>query len=143
MARSYEIRRTIEATPERIWELLTDAEDYHQWNPAVLSLRGEIVDSGAIELVSAENPKRTFKLIVSGVEPARGMVWSSGMPLGLFSGVRTFSLDPLGGEQVEFTMRETYSGLLAAAITRAIPDLTKSFEQFADGLKLAAESGSA
>jgi hypothetical protein len=143
MARSYEVRRMIEATPERIWKLLTDAEDYPQWNPAVLSLRGEVVDSGAIELVSAENPKRIFKLIVSGVEPARGMVWSSGMPLGLFSGVRKFSLDPRDGKEVEFTMRETYSGLLAGAITRAIPDLTNSFEQFADGLKLAAEAGSA
>jgi hypothetical protein len=38
-------------------------------------------------------------------------------------------------------MQERYSGPLARLIARAIPDLTESFAQFADGLKRAAESG--
>jgi hypothetical protein len=37
-------------------------------------------------------------------------------------------------------MEEVYSGLMAPLITRSIPDLTESFEKFADGLKEAAES---
>jgi hypothetical protein len=37
-------------------------------------------------------------------------------------------------------MREVYSGPLAGLISRSIPDMTESFEQFADGLKEAAES---
>ncbi len=36
-------------------------------------------------------------------------------------------------------MDEVYSGPLAPLITKAIPDLTDSFAQFADGLKAAAE----
>ena len=32
------------------------------------------------------------------------------------------------------------AGLLAAAFTKAIPDLTESFNVFADGLKAAAEA---
>jgi hypothetical protein len=67
------------------------------------------------------------------------MTWSDGMPMGLFRGVRTFELADRGGSTM-FSMREVYSGPLAGLITRSIPDMTESFEQFADGLKTAAES---
>jgi len=66
------------------------------------------------------------------------MVWSDGMPLGLFRGVRTYRLDP-AGSGTAFSMTEEFSGPLAGLITKAIPDLTESFNQFADGLKAAAE----
>jgi hypothetical protein len=37
-------------------------------------------------------------------------------------------------------MTEEYTGLLAGLFTKAIPDLTESFDLFADGLKVAAEA---
>jgi hypothetical protein len=139
--KSYSVERTIDASPQRVWELLTDADGYSRWNPAVVSLGGRIADGETIALVSTVNPGRTFSLAVSNVEPADGMVWSDGMPFGLFRGVRTFSLRAVGADRTEFAMQERYSGLLAGLITRAIPDLAESFAQFADGLKGAAESG--
>jgi hypothetical protein len=140
MARGYGVRRTIDAGAERVWNLLTDGDGYPDWNPTVISLEGPIADGGQIRLVSTASPKRTFALAVTTPQPGRRMVWSDGMPLGLFRGVRTFELTPRDGERTEFAMDEVYSGPLAALITRAIPDLTASFEQFADGLKRAAEA---
>jgi len=140
MPTSYAVTRTINAAPERVWRLLTDGEAYPRWNPSVVSLRGRIVSGEKIELVSTVNTKRRFVLSVSQVEPERRMVWSSGMPLGLFRGVRTFVLESRSSSQTEFSMREEYSGLLAGLITRTIPDLNDAFGQFADGLKAAAES---
>jgi hypothetical protein len=67
------------------------------------------------------------------------MVWSGGMPLGLFRGVRTFTLAPDAGGASAFTMREEYSGPLLPLIWRSIPDLGPSFAQFAAGLKQRAE----
>ena len=61
------------------------------------------------------------------------------MPLGLFTGERTFLVQPREGV-THFEMTEVYSGLLAGMFTKAIPDLTESFNLFADGLKAAAES---
>ena len=81
-----------------------------------------------------------FALRVSEFSPPRRMVWSGGMPLGLFTGVRTFTLTP-SGEATEFHMREEFSGLMAPLITKSIPDLQPSFEQFADGLRRLAEGG--
>jgi hypothetical protein len=69
------------------------------------------------------------------------MVWSGGMPLGLFTGTRTFELRPASGGAVEFTMTETYTGLMAPLITKSIPDLQPAFDEFAACLKARAERG--
>lgn len=37
-------------------------------------------------------------------------------------------------------LEEVYTGLMAPLITRSIPDMTDSFEEFAEGLKVAAVS---
>lgn len=140
MPTSYSVTRTIGAEPQVIWNLLTDASTYQQWNPAVLDIRGEIREGEQIRLKSIANPKREFKLNVSDVEPPKRMVWWDGMPLGLFKGVRTFTVSSTGDGKSEFKMEEVYTGLMAPLITKSIPDLTESFEKFADGLKQAAES---
>ena len=60
------------------------------------------------------------------------------MPLGLFRGVRTFALSAIPAGTL-FHMREEFSGMLAPAIWKSMPDLTPSFEKFATGLKQLAE----
>ena len=137
----YSASTTIAAPPTSVWEILTDASAYPSWNSTVISMEGTIAEGERIALVSTLDPKRTFKLSVSNVTMPTSMVWSNGMPLGLFSGVRTFTLDPSGDGGCEFSMVEEYSGLMAPLITRAIPDMTESFETFAADLKAAAEAG--
>jgi hypothetical protein len=78
---------------------------------------------------------------VTEFRPGRRMVWSGGMPLGLFRGVRTFTLAPQDGGATRFTVREEYTGPLLPLVWRSIPDLGPSFEQFATGLKQRAEGG--
>lgn len=137
----YSVTRTIEAEPQVVWDLLTTAADYPDWNPAVLGVEGEIEDGATIRLTSVVNPKRQFKLKVTDVRPPNHMVWWDGMPLGLFKGVRTFDVTANGDGTSEFEMEEVYSGLMAPLITKSIPNQTEAFNQFADGLKRAAETG--
>lgn len=42
MAMQYTVARRIEAQPDRVWQLLTDAAGYARWNKAVISLDGTI-----------------------------------------------------------------------------------------------------
>lgn len=133
------VRRTIDVSPDKVWTVLTDAAGYPEWNTAVVSLRGRIALGEKLELVSVVDPKRTFTLTVAEVTAPHRMVWASGMPLGLFKGVRTYELRPTGDGGTEFSMVEEFSGPLAPMITKSIPDLTDSFEQWADGLKKACE----
>lgn len=137
---TYSVKRDIQASPEVIWGYLTDASSYPEWNPAVLGIDGDIAEGERIRLTSIVNPNRQFTLRVSDVDAPRRMVWWDGMPLGLFKGVRTFELRPGQGDATEFSMEEVYSGLMAPLITKSIPDMTESFNQFADGLKAASES---
>jgi hypothetical protein len=68
------------------------------------------------------------------------MVFSGGMPLGLFRGVRTYTVSPAANGST-FTMREEYTGPLLGLIWRSMPDLQPSFDKFAAGLKRRVESG--
>jgi hypothetical protein len=68
------------------------------------------------------------------------MRWSSGLPLGLFKGVRTFTLARQDSRTTRFTMREEYTGPMLPLIWRSMPDLGPSFQQFARGLKTRVEA---
>lgn len=133
------ITRSISAPVETVWALLADADTWTQWNPTIIKLVGPIAVGNKVELVSTVNPKRTFKLRVDELSAPRRMVWSDGMPLGLFTGTRTYTIEPAGDGCV-FTMTEEYSGPLSGLISKSIPDMNPSFVEFADGLKAAAEA---
>jgi hypothetical protein len=132
--KAYDANATIEAAPEAVWEVLTDAPAYSEWDSGVVRVEGRIAPGEKIKVVSEANPKRAFPVNVTEFTPAQTMTWTGGMPLGLFKGVRTFTLSPQGGG-TRFTMREEYTGPLLPLIWRSMPDLGPSFEQFANGLK--------
>jgi uncharacterized protein YndB with AHSA1/START domain len=136
----YSVTREIDAKPQVIWELLTRASGYPEWNPAVLGIEGEIAEGEKMRLTSIVDPDRQFKLTVSDVEAPRHMVSSDGMPLGLFRGTRSFDVVPRGDGTSEFRMEEVYTGLMAPLIPKSIPDMTESFDKVADCLKSAVES---
>jgi hypothetical protein len=138
MPTRYTVSRTISAPLETIWKLLTDAAGYKAWNDAVLSVEGTIAVGSTIRLVSVANPKRAFKLTVVSMNAPREMIWADSMPLGLFKGTRTYLIER-SETSTTFSMTEEFTGLLAPLITKSIPDLTDSFNMFADSLKIAAE----
>ena len=141
MAKQHSVTRTIEAAAATVWALLTDADGYRNWNESIVSIEGPIAVGNTVKLVSVVNPKRTFSLKVTEMTEPNRMVWEDGMPLGLFKGVRTYTLETRGAA-TEFSMTEVFSGPLSGLITKMIPDVTDSFNLFADGLKQAAESRS-
>ena len=130
----------IHAPAELIWELLTDAPGYAAWNSTVDRVDGRIATGETVTVHAKISPGRAFPVKVTELVPARRMVWTGGMPLGLFKGERTFTLTPRPGGVVEVSMREVFSGLLAPLITKSIPDLQPAFDQFAADLKARAEA---
>jgi hypothetical protein len=137
--KSYESRATIDAAPDAVWSVLTDAAAYPTWDSGVERVEGTIAKDARIKVFSHVSPGRAFPVRVSELETGRRMTWTGGMPLGLFKGVRTFSLSP-AGDGTEFVMREEFSGPLLPLIWRTMPDLQPSFDQFTNGLKQRAES---
>jgi hypothetical protein len=138
--KAFAVKTSIRATPERIWALLTDAVGYTRWNNTVKKVNGTIAPGERITVHPTINPGRAFPVRISEFQAPRRMVWTGGMPLGLFKGERTFALTPIGNGDVEFSMREEYTGLMAPLIGRSIPDLQPAFDEFASDLKRAAET---
>jgi len=128
----------IAAPQERVWKILTDAGGYTSWNTTVDKVEGRIAWGEKVTVHAKISPGRAFPVTVSKLEVPREMVWSGGMPLGLFKGERTFLLTPRDGG-VEFSMTEVFSGLMAPLIAKSIPDLQPAFAEFATCLKQQAE----
>jgi hypothetical protein len=138
--KAYDATADIAATPDAIWTILTDAPNLSNWDSGVERVEGTIAPGETIKVFVKVNPGRAFPVKVTEFVPGQKMVWSGGMPLGLFKGVRTYTLSPQGNGRTKFTMREEYTGPLLPMIWRSIPDLGPSFQQFASGLKSRAES---
>ncbi len=137
--KSFATSATIQAAPEAIWRILTDAVGYASWNTTVLRVDGVIALGEKITVHAKVAPGRAFPVKVIAFDAPRRMVWRGGMPLGLFKGERVFELRPATAGGVEFTMREDYSGWLAPLITKSIPDLQPAFDEFAACLKARAQ----
>jgi uncharacterized protein YndB with AHSA1/START domain len=134
--RIHEASSFIEATPEQVWPVLTDIDAWPDWDSGVTKVVGRLAPGEKLTITVAANPGRAFPVKVAQLSAPERMVFRGGMPLGLFTGRRTYTLVP-EGTGTRFTMREEYTGPLAGMIVKSIPDLGPSFRQFAEGLKLA------
>jgi hypothetical protein len=132
---TFEASSVIHADPAAVWAVLTDGPAWTTWDSAVARFEGTIAPGHKVTVYPEINPKRGFPVRVVEFVPAERMTWRGGMPLGLFTGTRTYVLTPQADGSVRFAMREEYTGPLAGLIGRSIPDLGPSFTRFADGLK--------
>ena len=137
--KSFQCETLIRAKPETVWRILTDAPNYPAWNTTVTKVEGTIALGQKITVHAKISPDRAFPVKVTALEAPTRMVWTGGMPLGLFKGERTFTLTPEAGG-VRFSMREQFTGLFAGLITKSMPDLGPAFEELAACLEAKAEA---
>ena len=124
----------IAATPDVIMSLLASTQT---WNSTVVSIEGEIRQGNIVRLISALDPKRTFKLKITTATPTR-LVWEDGFAP-MFKGIRTFTLTPQPDGTTLFEMVEVFSGVMLPLIKSSLPNFIPNFEQYAHDLKTAAE----
>jgi uncharacterized protein YndB with AHSA1/START domain len=137
----YESTATIDAAPEAVWAVLTDAASWPSWDSGVTAVEGRIAEGQKVTIRTEVSPGRAFPVKVTTLDSPRRMVFSGGMPLGLFRGERTYTLTPSDGGTTMLRMREQYTGPLLGLIWRSMPDLQPSFDRFAAGLKKRVETG--
>jgi hypothetical protein len=133
-------RTTIKATAERVWRILTDPAGYAEWNPEIVGLAGTMAAGGRIEarVKVGGGAIRTVPMRVTAFEGPLRMEWTGGLPLGLFTGRRIFTLTP-AADAVEFRMLVQMIGPLASLMVRAVGDRQTEIDGFSAGLKARAE----
>jgi uncharacterized protein YndB with AHSA1/START domain len=137
----YSTMVVIDAPPERVWEILTDANGYADWNPEIIGVEGRMALGERIvaRVRLGDGALRRVQLRVTRFEPPSRMEWVGGIPLGFFVGRRTFTITPSAGRS-EFRLHLKMSGLLSPLISKSVGDRQPEVDSFAAALKRRAEA---
>jgi hypothetical protein len=128
----------ISASPEKVWQLLTDVPGYLEWNSTLVSFTGDISLGGFVSMEVPEAPGQVFKVKVTEFTPRKSMLWVSGFAP-MFIGRRSFALASDHEQMTYFTMSEVFAGLMLPLAAKRLPDFQPIFHRYADDLKVAAE----
>jgi hypothetical protein len=133
----------IDATPERVWEVLTDFDSYPDWNPFIRSARGKAEPGAKLEnrLEPPGGRAMTFKPTVLVAEPARELRWLGRLFLPrLFDGEHIFRLEPLEGGRTRFVQAERFRGVLVPLFGKTLEQTRRGFEAMNEALRRRAEA---
>lgn len=125
MAKEIKTEIIIKSTPEKVWAILIDFEKYPNWNPFIVSIKGQ-VQKGKKITVKIEPPgskSMTFKpTIITKVEN-RELSWlGSVLFSGLFDGTHKFEVIDNGNGTVTFVQSEKFKGIFVGLFN---PEKTK------------------
>ena len=113
--RPYTLQASIEidATPAQVWAVLTDLSRYPDWNPFIVSSRGQVtVGATLTNRMHDATGDTTFTPTIQVVEPGRELRWLGSVgPGAIFDGQHTFTITQLGPDRVLFTQREDFTGV--------------------------------
>jgi hypothetical protein len=133
----------VEASPQRVWEVLTDFAAYRQWNPFIVEGDGQAVPGTRLELRMRLPGRRptTLRPEVLEAEPGRRLRWLGRLLVpGLFDGEHSFTLEPAGSGRVRVVQQEEFRGLAARPVLAVIGKPTLAgFELMNQALKARVE----
>lgn len=141
MAKEIKTEIVIQATPEKIWKILTDFESYPQWNPFIVSITGEVEKGNKIvvSIKPSDGKGMIFKPIILTKIDNKELSWQGRLLFkGLFDGKHKFELIDNGNGTTTFIQSEKFSGIFVWLFN---PENTKNgFNKMNQKLKELAES---
>ncbi len=133
----------IDASPDTVWDVLTDLSEYQNWNPFVVAASGEVVVGDQIEIRMRQpgGNETTFKPIVTEATSPSCFEWLGRLTMpGLFSGRHRFDLLPTE-TGTRLVHSEEFTGVLVPMLWRSLDEKTRSgFEAMNVAMKDLAES---
>nr|WP_319375826.1 SRPBCC domain-containing protein [uncultured Methanoregula sp.] len=133
----------IQASAERVWNILTDFAVFPQWNPFIRRAEG-LVRAGEqlhVTIQPSGAGRMKFRPVILTVEPGRELRWVGHLLVpGLFDGEHIFTIEPSGSGRVRFIQREIFNGLLVPLFSRGLDtDTQRGFDEMNRALKVRAE----
>jgi hypothetical protein len=136
----------IDATPERVWEVLTDFAAYPQWNPFMPEVTGtpRVGERLKVRLQPPGGRGMTFQPTVLAADPGRQLRWLGRLLLPrVFDGEHSFTIEPVGDHKVRFVQQERFGGVLVRFLAGSLDRRTlPGFQQMNQALKRRAEQPS-
>ncbi|MEW6649371.1 MAG: SRPBCC domain-containing protein [Chloroflexota bacterium] len=140
-----ELRTEIElqATPEKVWQILTSFDKYPEWNPFIHHAIGKAEEGEKVDITFKSRAKEmTLHCTVIKSEPNRELCWRYhvGLPF-IFQGEHSFIIESAGDNRVHFINREVFTGLLVPSQAKDIDTNSRQgFEAMDKALKARAET---
>lgn len=134
----------INASVERIWNKLITFDQYNNWNPFILNIKGNAIVGNKIkvQIKSQQSKSMIFTPIIKSIQPFKVLSWLGHLYIpGLFDGYHKFELIDNKDGSVLFIHSETFRGILVPLFKTQLKNDTKSgFEAMNKQLKLITES---
>ena len=127
----------INASPQRVWQVLTDFARYPDWNPFIRKIEGRAVEGEkiTIHITTPAGANRNYSPKVTKVVAEQELRWLGKIP-GLLSGEHIFSIEPASDNSVRLVHREVFIGLLPSFFGSTLDiDVKMGFEEMNAALK--------
>jgi hypothetical protein len=140
--REIETSIEINASPERVWSVLTDFPRMGAWNPFIRSISGSPVRGGRLSVQIAPPGKRgmRFNPTVIVADAPRELRWLGHLlSHGLFDGEHYFLLERTADGKTLLIHGEKFSGILVGLFGRGLDATKAGFDAMNRALKRRAE----
>src|SRR5690625_5299404 len=134
----------IDASPERVWAVLSDFASYPQWNPFIKSITGVPRQGERLRITIQPGSGQGIRLfpVVLTADAGRELRWFCHLLFsGIFDGEHRFLIDIIGEEKVQLQQSERFSGLMVSLLHGSLDhDTKRGLEKMNQALKASAES---
>lgn len=139
MAKQISTEITISATPQKVWSILTDFDNYPRWNPFIKSITGspKVGNTITTRIEPPEGQAMTFQPKVLVFEANKEFRWRGKLLIpGLFDGEHVFQLTDNGNGTTTFRQSELFYGILVPLFKKMLDTNTiNGFQQMNQKLK--------
>jgi hypothetical protein len=133
----------IAAPPERVWSVLTDFSAYHEWNPFITAIRGDVRvgERLRVTLNPPESDEASFSPRVLVFDPPHELRWRGHLLFkGLFDGEHFFQCKETANGGTRFVHGEDFGGLLLKFAMNRLKNVARGFVYMNEALKKRVES---
>ena len=143
MAKEIKTEILIQALPEKVWAILTNFDNYPNWNPFIKSIQGSVAVGNKItaRIEPPEAKGMTFKPTVLALETNKEFRWIGHLMVkGLFDGEHSFELIDNRDGTTTFRQSEKFKGILVPLFKKMLDyNTVNGFNQMNQKLKELAE----
>lgn len=136
-----ETHETIDASPEQVWEVISDLEGFEKWNPVIVSVEGRAVvgENIAFRMVLPGGGKSRHEPKIIEATPHQALRWEGTVGAAFLArAVHEFLLRPVEGG-TSLTQKETFTGLLVPLVKGTLKRTEEGFNEMNRALKVHVE----
>lgn len=145
MAKEIKTEIRIQASPAKVWAVLSDYAAYSQWNPFIRSIQGKVATGERIRVhITPPDAKgMNFKPKVLRYEHNKELKWLGHLLIpGIFDGEHRFEIIDHGDGSSTLVHSEKFTGILVPFLKKMLNNNTRrGFKAMNEALKLRVEGG--